>query len=231
MNTTTSFLDPKILGFWIKCIRNASHWSQEALAASSNLDVRTIQRVEAGKPASITTRRAVARGLGYDNPDIFDSPDFIASVLKILGDLNGTSPEVMEKQFPDHMRLPAERVTSGDALGRLTDISSGLVLHMEDELSQTAKQVAASLFDYLQEMQDIRSDVSFTDKLSFNQEMGSMLTELEVNGAIAYSAVRQTKIVGDNWVDKSPLPFTAAYITVVPTGREFKEIMVPRRLS
>src|SRR5262249_1875632 len=132
-STTFSLLDPKILGFWIKYVREAAHWSQEALAVNSNVDVRTVQRVEAGKPASITTRRALARGLGYDNPNIFDSLDFIASVHKILDDLHGTSPEAMETQFPDHMRLPAERVTSGDALGRLTDISNGLMLHMEDE--------------------------------------------------------------------------------------------------
>ncbi len=229
--TASSLLDPKILGFWIKCVREAAHWSQEALAANSNVDVRTIQRVESGKPASVTTRRALARGLGYDNPDIFDSPDFIASVHKILGDLNGTSPEAMEKQFPDHMRLPAEKVSSGDALGRLTDISNGLTLHMEDQISQDAKQIAASLFDYLQDMQDIRSDVSFTDKLSYNQEMGVMLSDLEANGAVAYSAIRQTKIVGQGWVDKTPLPFTVVYITVVPAGHECKEIMVPRRLS
>lgn len=231
MDTTAPFLDPKILGFWVKCIRETSHWSQEAVAANTGLDVRTVQRVEAGKPASITTRRALARGLGYDNPDIFDSPDFIASVYKILGDLNGTSAETMERQFPDHMRLPTQRITSGDALGRLTDISNGLVLHMEDDLGQDAKETAASLFDYLQDMQDIRDLVSFTDKLSYNKEIGAMLTALEANGAIAYSAVRRTKIVGHNWVDKTPMPFTAVYITVVPLGRDFKEIMVPRRLS
>ena len=231
MDTTVPLLDPRVLGFWVKCIRETSHWSQEALAASSNVDVRTIQRVEAGKPSNITTRRALARGFGYDNHNIFDSPDFVASVCKLLGDLNGTSPEAMQKQFPDHISLPAQRVVGGDALGRLTDVSTGLVLQMEDELSTEAKQIAASLFDYLQDMQDIRQDVSFTEKLSFNREMGAMLTDLEENGAIAYSAIRHTKIVGQFWTDKTPLPFTAVYITVVPTEREFKEMMVPRRLS
>jgi DNA-binding XRE family transcriptional regulator len=68
-------LEPTLLGFWTKCIREASHWSQEAVAASAGLDVRTIQRVEAGKPVSIKTRRALARGLGYENHDIFqDTP-------------------------------------------------------------------------------------------------------------------------------------------------------------
>jgi len=122
-------------------------------------------------------------------------------------------------------------VASGDTLGCLTDTSNGLMLHMEDELSGDAKRVAASLFDYLRDMQDIRDDLSFTDKLSYNQEMGAMLAELEVNGAIAYSATRNTKLVGQNWTDKTPMPFTAVYITVVPKDRQFTEMMVPRRLS
>jgi DNA-binding XRE family transcriptional regulator len=47
-NSTTPLLDPKILGFWTRCLRETQHMSQDALAASSGLDVRTIQRIEAG---------------------------------------------------------------------------------------------------------------------------------------------------------------------------------------
>ncbi|WSH31080.1 helix-turn-helix transcriptional regulator (plasmid) [Rhizobium beringeri] len=73
----TTLLDPKQLGFWIKCVREGQKWSQEALAAAAGVDVRTVQRVEAGAKASVITRRAIARGLGYDNPDVFDDPTFV----------------------------------------------------------------------------------------------------------------------------------------------------------
>jgi transcriptional regulator with XRE-family HTH domain len=63
---TTPILDPSILAWWTRAIREASQWSQEALAEASGVDVRTIQRVEAGRRTDITTRRALARGLGYD---------------------------------------------------------------------------------------------------------------------------------------------------------------------
>jgi len=81
MNTTALSLPPNILGFWTRCIRTTMHWSQEALAASANLTPRTIQRIEAGEQSSITTRRSLARGLGYENPDIFEDPEFIVTVL------------------------------------------------------------------------------------------------------------------------------------------------------
>jgi transcriptional regulator with XRE-family HTH domain len=59
--TAPTILDPKLLGFWTKCLRESQHISQDALAASSGLDVRTIQRIEAGNAVSVTTRRCLAR--------------------------------------------------------------------------------------------------------------------------------------------------------------------------
>jgi transcriptional regulator with XRE-family HTH domain len=73
-------LDPKLLGFWVKCIREASNWSQEAVAATAGLDVRTIQRAEAGSSISLASRRSLARGLGFDDYDIFQKPEFIDAV-------------------------------------------------------------------------------------------------------------------------------------------------------
>jgi DNA-binding transcriptional regulator YiaG len=51
MNRT--ILDPKLLGFWARCIRDAQNLSQEALAANASVDIRTVQRFEAGQPVSI----------------------------------------------------------------------------------------------------------------------------------------------------------------------------------
>jgi hypothetical protein len=61
-----------------------------ALAASSGLDVRTIQRIKAGQGASVTTRRCLARGLGYEKPDTFDAPEFVMHVHKLLENAQGT---------------------------------------------------------------------------------------------------------------------------------------------
>lgn len=203
-SATLTALDPKTLGFWTRCIRNASHWSQEAVAASTGLDVRTIQRIEAGKPVSITTRRALARGLGYKNHDIFQDLAFIATVHGLLSDLQKGNRETFEVQFPDHMRLPVARIADGEALGRLADASEATLLHADETLSQEAKEVAASLFDYLRDIGDISDDASFSDKLAYNKEMHAMLEMLERLGASAFSAIRATKMVGAHWADKTP---------------------------
>jgi transcriptional regulator with XRE-family HTH domain len=230
-SATLTALDPKTLGFWAKCIREASHWSQEAVAASAGLDVRTIQRIEAGKSASITTRRALARGLGYENQDIFQDPTFIATAYGLLNDLQAGNRERLEAQFPDHMRLPVTRVASGDALGSLADVSEATLLNADESLSPEAKEIAASLFDYLRDIVDISADASFSDKLAYTKDMDAMLRSLEGLGTAVYSAIRSTKMAGAFWTYKTPIPITIGYLTVVPSDRSITEIMVPRRLS
>jgi len=224
-------LEPALLGFWTKCIREASHWSQEAVAASAGLDVRTIQRVEAGKPVSITTRRALARGLGYENHDVFQDPTFIATVHGLLTDLQNGKRADLQAQFPDHIHVPVVRVTNGEALGRLADTSEATLLHSDDLLVPEAKEIAASLFDYLRDVADISDDVSFSDKLVYNREMGAMLQRLEQLGASAYSATRSTRMTGGFWSDKTSMPLTIGYLAIIPADRDITDILVPRRLS
>jgi hypothetical protein len=38
-------------------------------------------------------------------------------------------------------------------------------------------------------------------------------------------------MVGANWTDKTPIPITIGYLTVVPVEKVMTEMMVPRRLS
>ena len=56
--------------------------------------------------------------------------------------------------------------------------------------------------------------------------------DLEQLGVWVYSALRNTKIVGENWADKTtPMPITIGYLNVVPGGRTIEQLMVPKRLS
>jgi len=117
-NIAMATLEPKLLGFWTRCIRETSHLSQEALAESSGLDVRTIQRIEAGKSVSITTRRLLARGLGYDR-ETFDDPQFIMNIHKLSEAIQAGQNENLERQFPEHVRISCSRVAMAKRLDYL----------------------------------------------------------------------------------------------------------------
>lgn len=232
MNTEQmTSLAPKLVGFWTRCIRETARWSQEALAASSGLNVRTIQRIENGEPTNVTTRRALARGLGYDNPDTFDDPEFIKTVHTLLDDLQRGQREQFIQQFPDHISLTTTPVKSGDTLGRLAESSEAYLFHSDDEISLEAKEVAAQIFDFLHDLGDIADSASHSDKIIFNKELDALLKQLEALGASAYSASRSTKMVGDHWPNKTPIPLSIGYLTIVPKEKEITQMMVPRKLS
>jgi transcriptional regulator with XRE-family HTH domain len=221
--------DPKFLAFWTRCIRESSHWSQEALAASSGLDVRTIQRIEAGHSVNVTTRRALARGLGYDNPDVFDDPEFIKGVHAIFDGLRKVQDEEVQKQFPDHIRVMVERTGSGEALARIAYDAGSYLFHTDGGISDEAKVIAASIFDFLRDLGDLDDDCSFSERLGYERSLDDLLKQLEELGAACYSAFRLTKMVGANWTDKTPIPLTIGYLTVVPAEKVLTEMMVPRR--
>lgn len=223
--------DPKFLAFWTKCIRETSHWSQEALAAAAGLDVRTIQRIEAGHPVSITTRRALARGLGYDNPNVFEDIEFIRGVHALFDGLRKVQDEEVQNQFPDHMRVSVARVTSGEGLARIPYEANAYLFHADEAITDEAKEVAASTFDFLRDLGDLGDDGSFSEKLRYQSSLSQLLEQLEALGAACYSAFRATKIVGATWTDKTPVPMTIAYLTVVPVEKVLTDMMVPRRLS
>ncbi|MCV3244112.1 hypothetical protein ABID19_006914 [Mesorhizobium robiniae] len=83
----------------------------------------------------------------------------------------------------------------------------------------------------MRDLGDIADDISFSEKRTDQQEVDGMFRQLEELGAGCYLAFRTTKLVAANWVDKSALPFTIGYLTVVPSKKVLSEMMVPRRGS
>jgi len=193
MITESLSLPPNILGFWTRCLRTTQNWSQEALAAASGLDTRTIQRIEAGKPASVTTRRSLALGLGYDNPCIFDDPQFITTVMGLIGAAQSQPADDFRKQNPDHIPVATSRITTGEALGRLAGSSNAYLFHCDDDVSPEAKRQASSMFDLLRDLGDISDEISFADKLTYNHQLETMLRDLEQLTVWVYSASRSTR--------------------------------------
>ena len=44
-------------------------------------------------------------------------------------------------------------------------------------------------------------------------------------------ALRETKLMSETWVNKTPLEMTIVYLVAYPMGKEPKQIFVPRELS
>jgi transcriptional regulator with XRE-family HTH domain len=55
-----------MLGYKLKALREAKSWSQAHLADAARLNIRTVQRIEAGEPASYETLLSIAAALNVD---------------------------------------------------------------------------------------------------------------------------------------------------------------------
>ena len=139
MNTnTTQIIDPSTLAWWTHSLREASQWSQEALAEACGLTVRTIQRIEAGEPSSISTRRSLARGFGYENVDTFIDVKFAVDVTAMREEVERTKKEAIDKQYADYIRLPAQRLKKGEQLGRVVEVVNSYVFHYDHNIPENA---------------------------------------------------------------------------------------------
>jgi len=70
-NATSTGTDAGLASL-VRALREGRKWSQEALAEASGLNVRTIQRMENGEPATLQTKRALARAFELEDIDAFD---------------------------------------------------------------------------------------------------------------------------------------------------------------
>lgn len=152
---TTALLDPKLLGFWARCVREAQHLSQEALAEAAGITVRTVQRFEAGEGVQIGSRRSLAKALGYADRDIFDDPKFATTVLGFFDDLKASQQKQVDDQHPNQMRLPAQLVSSGEEAIRFSQGNDAVCFDISPDLNRETKEIAATFADYVRDVGEL----------------------------------------------------------------------------
>lgn len=219
----TQLLDPATLAWWVRSLRQASGWSQETLAELSGLTVRTIQRVEAGRPSGLDTRRALARGLGYDDLDVFDKAEGASKIVDLRAELG----RIVEHASP-HLTLTAKRAESGWDLGRLAEAMDAYVLDYPDDLPMEAKQTFATLSDYMIEYGDVHELYSESERIVAYDDIDRLLTELDAHTVSVCYALRHKELIGDQWVNKTPVSITIGYVCAFKKGHEPKHFAVPK---
>ncbi len=225
---TTTMLDPKMLGFWARCVREAQHLSQEALAEAAGVTVRTVQRFEAGEGVQINSRRSLAKALGYEDQDIFDDSKFAVTVLGFFDDLKAFQQKQLDDQHPDQIRLPAQLISCGEEAINFAQGKDAATFDISPELSRDTKEIAAAFVDYVRDVGEL-DDLSAANSLTFANELDGMLKALKAEGAIVYTAKHDRKFVGENWDNKTPMTFKLGYLVVVPATRKLEHLYVPRK--
>jgi transcriptional regulator with XRE-family HTH domain len=207
----------------VKLFRDDRGWSQEVLADLSGIDVRTVQRLEGGEGVGAITLRAIARAFGYGDIDFFNKPHTIPTQEDV---------EATQKRFhEENLLLDAVVATTGHDLGGAfvqctMDASSPAI-----ELTATAAQEFAHLIDYLRDVRDIADLANEVQKLEYFNEVGEMLMRLHAEDVDVCYAIRDTKITGGDWADKTPWALKIMYCSVFTRGKVPGKMAVPKKLE
>jgi len=222
-------LPPGMLGFWIKMVRVTANMSQDALATAAGITERTVQRVEAGERVSIQTRRSLARGLGYDDPQIFDDPVFADTVTAFVDSIRAEAIKAEEAMHPDHVKIGVCAAASGADLAGMIEGAEGTVFHCDEQVSPEAQAEAAALFDSLRDWGDLWSCLSFGEKLEAQESFGAALASLAEKGVRGFCATRTGRLANATPDDLAAMPFTMAYLAIVPADQGLSHLLVPKR--
>lgn len=166
-------LAPYELAGIVRTFREMRCWSQEQLAEIAGINVRTVQRLEQGKPTSLDCRRSLASAFGFEDIDAFNKPYVIPT------------PEQMaaqkERFDKENVTLKVERVETGKQLAKLAEGCDACLFTEGFDLataSTTAEEVFAQASDYCRDYGDSAELYSASDKLAVYEELGTYLTSL-----------------------------------------------------
>lgn len=207
----------------IRLVRDGRQWSQETLATLSGLSVRTIQRVERGEKSDIDTRRALARAFGVEDIDAFNKPHSLPTLEEVK--------QAAEKFERENRLLDTKTVTSGRELATLYAQATMDCASPAFELDDDAAADFAAMVDYLRDYRDSADLYGETDKLEIFDELQRYIEGLDARGVSLAVTRRQTKLVGENWADKTPWPVSLIYLTAFPKGKVPAQIAMPRKVQ
>jgi transcriptional regulator with XRE-family HTH domain len=218
-------MTPTELGFLVKNRRDAMKWSQEALADLSGLTVRTIQRVEAGQPSSLDTRRAIARGFQIPDLDVFSKPNPFPTAEEL---------EQQKAEFDrQYLVLDASVVNGRKIMAMLIDwqghgaISPG----GSSELPHAAQDAFAGIVDYVRDCMDVANVASRREMLGYGDEIDTMIADLHAAGFCLCMAERHTSITKKSWVNQTPMKLDVAYLVSAPIDSPPAKVAVSRSLG
>ena len=215
-DTETRTYSPAELSVLVAMFREVHKWSQETLAEIARITVRTVQRVEAGEPSSLDTRRSLARAFGLDDIDTFNRLQEF------------TSPEAAERAKAEFdakfVAVEARRVTGRELVtsvvhsGPFRAIHTGTVGNEPTEV----QDLYASVMDYMQDILDVCDVIGHVEALRYGDEIEVMISEMRAHGFEIALGVRDIIVRPGN--HRTAL----SYIVTLPVGTGDRTIAVAK---
>ena len=210
-------LTPAELAGIIKELRKQRGWTQDQLAHISGRKERTIQRVEAGQPSDLDTRRALARAFEWRDIDIFNKPWPIPNADRL---------ERIERET---VPVSIVRFTSGRQVRELAESGGLSAFNSFIELPSEAELVWAEMQDYFRDYGDGYDCFSEVKKLDVNKDFQRMMDDLKTLGLAVGGGVRRVKLTSLYDPTSTPLPLSIMYLVIGPEKAFPTSVRVPRK--
>lgn len=202
----------------IKELRSNRGWSQEHLATITELNVRTIQRIENGELASSETRQAIASAFNTDvwrifpiqckfsipylEQTIFSSSDLLAKIKAGSGFRDSNNANFAEKIIRNFIRLNPisddsseemylQMYRSGKDLMQLIWGTHLLHLSGEQNSEVASQELIDIIFSYIKDYADIQSEISFSNLREAEDEISSLLYKLFQRGIVIFAGTEK----------------------------------------
>jgi len=211
-------LTPQEVAAFIRMFRELREWSQDQLADISGLNVRTIQRVEQGEPASFNTKRALARAFDLEDIDTLNKPVSVPSAEEMKA--------AKDKFDREHITLALSLITSGRQLATLAEGSQLSYAEPAFELPREAARLFAALVDYFREYGDCSELYSEVQKIEVYEDMQRDIDELKTQGVSLCFAERDLQMKGGD--NDKPVRLSALCVLAFPLGREPEKIAMAK---
>lgn len=228
-------MPPHVLAWWVHSLRAASGWSQETLAELSRLTVRTVQRVEAGKPSSLDTRRSLAAGLGYNDLDVFNNPKTAFEIIKLYEELQGiirkAHAENEKSQHPDCVFIDAKEAKTGLSLLRFAEIVMATSSSYDEEDDSEAISIFCTICDYVRDYHDAHDLYSEAQKFIEAGHIDELLSNLNDKGFGIYYCTRNMRVTNKAWAIKDPLDWTIGYMKMIKNGLSNVRLAIPKKVK
>lgn len=182
----------------IRRLREERHWSQEELAAASDVDVRTIQRAEAGKPLQVESLRAIAAAFNTTIEQLSVSEEGIKAFI--------------ENFKKTHRIIELRPVTAAaDVTGLLG--AEAYYLHKGGTLSEKQADEVASFEQDVYDWGDLWSDLGPIQRRDAEKALGAQLGRIAALRMSVSAGSRMMLLKAPDGGD--PMRWRVLYLAVV----------------
>jgi transcriptional regulator with XRE-family HTH domain len=201
----------------IKEFREKRALTQEHLAQLSEVNIRTLQRLESTGACSKENLRAVAEAFDIDVKDLLEAAE------KRDQQPGESDIEDIEALAAKHVFVVLHEVIGPIDLINSLAGSHGQMNDFPDNLTDAQAELIGYVLDYLKDYADIQSDIYPSERIRMMQQVKTRLDELKQSGISAFVGQFDQNMVTSNQPDK-PFKWTVAVLRLLPVGA--KEILI-----